>query len=44
LRHVAGQSFLRLLSRRSLHGSQQVLLVHGLRYMGFGERRNKKPV
>src|SRR4030095_5673400 len=31
---VAGQPFLRLLSQRSLNGSQRVLLFHGLRYIG----------
>ena len=38
---VAGQSFLRLLSQRLLNGSQQVLLVHGLRDIGHcsGPRR-----
>ena len=38
---VAGQSFLRLLPQRLLNGSQQVLLVHGLRYIGHrsGPRR-----
>ena len=31
---MAGRPFLRLLFQRSLNGSQQVLLFHGLRYIG----------